>query len=115
MSSVFLTHEHRVTAAPSGKPSVIKTLSTSSDSIEVVWRPPDASQMNGEFIGHVLSYRPRDRASTQWTRKDLPGNANESTVSAHNTQSCDFFHTQIRSLVVGDCVRAEYAVDRDHE
>ncbi|XP_037086726.1 neuronal cell adhesion molecule-like [Pollicipes pollicipes] len=45
---------------PSGKPTVIQTLSPGPDAIEVVWRPPDASTMNGEFIGHVISYRPRD-------------------------------------------------------
>ncbi|KAF0287130.1 Tyrosine-protein phosphatase 99A [Amphibalanus amphitrite] len=66
--------------APSGKPTVIKTFSPSSDSIEVVWRPPDRSEMNGEFIGHVLAYKPRDQAETEWITIDLPGNANESTM-----------------------------------
>ena len=47
----------------------------------MVWRPPDQSEMNGEFIGHVIAYKPRDHAKTEWTKIDLPGNVNESTVS----------------------------------
>ncbi|XP_037086736.1 neuronal cell adhesion molecule-like, partial [Pollicipes pollicipes] len=64
---------------PSGKPTVIQTLSPGPDAIEVVWRPPDASTMNGEFIGHVISYRPRDRPTAEWSKIDLSGNANETT------------------------------------
>ena len=37
--------------------------------------------MNGEFIGHVIAYKPRGSAETKWTEIDLPGNVNESTVS----------------------------------
>ncbi|XP_043193040.1 tyrosine-protein phosphatase 99A-like [Amphibalanus amphitrite] len=64
---------------PSGKPTVIRTRSPSPTSIEVLWRPPDADTMNGEFIGHVLSYRPRDQTDAEWTLADLSGNANETT------------------------------------
>ena len=70
---------------PSGKPTVIRTRSQSPHSIEVVWRPPDADTMNGEFIGHVLSYRPRDQTDAEWTLADLPGNANETTVRARGS------------------------------
>lgn len=67
---------------PSGKPTVIRTVSSGPTSIEVVWRPPDADTMHGEFIGHVLSYRPREKAGVQWDVVDLPGNDNDTTVSA---------------------------------
>ncbi|KAF0312846.1 Tyrosine-protein phosphatase 99A [Amphibalanus amphitrite] len=74
-----LASEALLPDAPSGKPTVIKTFSPSSDSIEVVWRPPDRSEMNGEFIGYRLSVRPRDKVDMEWTQTDLPGNVNEST------------------------------------
>ncbi|XP_037071041.1 tyrosine-protein phosphatase 99A-like [Pollicipes pollicipes] len=64
---------------PSGKPTVVKTFSPTADTIEVIWRPPDRSEMNGEFIGHVIAYRPRDQDGVEWTTIDLPGNVNETT------------------------------------
>ena len=75
--------------APSGKPTVIKTFSPTSDSVEVVWRPPDRSEMNGEFIGYRMSVRPRDKVTAEWTRIDLPGNVNESTVRQLGASSID--------------------------
>ena len=31
--------------------------STSSTSLSVVWRPPPASTLNGEFLGYEMTYR----------------------------------------------------------
>ena len=32
-------------------------MSTSSSSLSVVWRPPPANTLNGEFLGYALAYR----------------------------------------------------------
>ena len=45
--------------APSGKPTITAAHNTSSTSIQLSWRPPPPSTLNGEFLGYRISYRPR--------------------------------------------------------
>ena len=45
--------------APSGKPTITAAHNTSSTSIQLSWRPPPTSSLNGEFLGYRISYRPR--------------------------------------------------------
>ena len=45
-------------AGPSGAPEFLPDkISTSSDSLSVVWRPPPRSSLNGEFMGYEMSWR----------------------------------------------------------
>ena len=46
-------------AGPSGAPEFLADkISTSSTSLSVVWRPPPAATLNGEFLGYEMTYRP---------------------------------------------------------
>ena len=45
---------------PSGKPAVLAAHNTSSTSIYLEWAAPDAASIHGQFLGYVVSYRPRD-------------------------------------------------------
>ena len=47
-----------VLSGPSGAPEFLADkISTSSTSLSVVWRPPPASTLNGEFLGYEMTYR----------------------------------------------------------
>ena len=49
---------HSVFPGPSGAPEFLADkISTSSTSLSVVWRPPPASTLNGEFLGYEMTYR----------------------------------------------------------
>ena len=45
---------------PSGKPTITAAHNTSSTSLQLIWRPPPKSSINGEFLGYQISYRPRN-------------------------------------------------------
>ena len=45
---------------PSGKPRVTAAHNTSSTSLYLSWQPPDLATIHGEFLGYLISYRPRD-------------------------------------------------------
>ena len=47
-------------AVPSGKPTITAAHNTSSTSLQLIWRPPPKSSINGEFLGYQISYRPRN-------------------------------------------------------
>ena len=49
---------------PSGKPTITAAHNTSSTSIQLIWRPPPKSSINGEFLGYQISHRPRNDNSS---------------------------------------------------
>ena len=51
-------------AVPSGKPTITAAHNTSSESIQLIWRPPPKSSINGEFLGYQIAYRPRNDNSS---------------------------------------------------
>ena len=59
---------------PSGKPTITAAHNTSSTSIQLVWRPPSKTSINGEFLGYRIAYRPRNdnlsHQSTEMLLKD---------------------------------------------
>jgi hypothetical protein len=38
---------------------------SSSTSVYLEWTPPPVNSLHGEFLGYLLSYRPRDASPTQ--------------------------------------------------
>jgi len=48
---------------PSGKPTITAAHNLSSSSIKITWRAPNASSINGEFLGYQVSWK--DRSSQQ--------------------------------------------------
>ena len=49
---------------PSGRPKFLTDkISTSSTSLSVVWEPPAAGTLNGEFLGYELTYARADAGS----------------------------------------------------
>ncbi|CAB4063723.1 PTPRG [Lepeophtheirus salmonis] len=45
---------------PSGKPRVTAAHNTSSTALYLSWQAPEESSIHGQFLGYVISYRPRD-------------------------------------------------------
>ena len=57
-------------SGPSGTPSFIPSkISQLSTSLDVYWEPPPVSSINGEFLGYILSYRPKNNA--EFTKIDV--------------------------------------------
>ena len=50
---------------PSGKPSVLAAHNTSSSSIYLEWSAPAPASLHGQFLGFLLTYRPRDTSPAQ--------------------------------------------------
>ena len=61
-------------AGPSGAPEFLADkISTSSTSLSVVWRPPPAATLNGEFLGYEMTYRPAAIAAAAASDNDIGG------------------------------------------
>ena len=63
-------------AGPSGAPEFLADkISTSSTSLSVVWRPPPAATLNGEFLGYEMTYRPAAIAAAAASDNDIGAGA----------------------------------------
>ena len=45
---------------PDGKPEITSHSNDSSTSITIHWKPPEAHQLHGEFLGYRIRFWPRD-------------------------------------------------------
>ena len=50
---------------PSGKPAVLAAHNTSSSSIYLEWSAPAPATLHGQFLGFLITYRPRDTSPAQ--------------------------------------------------
>lgn len=62
-NSIILQHP----LVPSGKPTITAAHNTSSTSLQLIWRPPPKSSINGEFLGYQITYRPRNENTSDQT------------------------------------------------
>jgi len=62
LSNQSLPSYHMMTLreVPSGKPTITAAHNLSSNSIKISWRAPNASTINGEFLGYQISWKDRN-------------------------------------------------------
>eukprot|EP00092_Neocalanus_flemingeri_P005720 GFUD01006160.1.p1 GENE.GFUD01006160.1~~GFUD01006160.1.p1 ORF type:complete len:1193 (+),score=156.97 GFUD01006160.1:67-3645(+) len=62
LSNQSLPSYHMMTLreVPSGKPTITAAHNLSSNSIKILWRAPNASSINGEFLGYRISWKDRN-------------------------------------------------------
>ena len=58
-------------AEPSGKPQVTAAHNASSTAVYLEWSAPPVNSLHGEFLGYLLSFRPRDASPTQAEERRL--------------------------------------------
>jgi receptor-type tyrosine-protein phosphatase gamma len=52
-------------SVPSGKPTITAAHNTSSNSIQLTWRPPHPSTIHGEFLGYRVAFKPRNAIGSE--------------------------------------------------
>ncbi|XP_055371784.1 protein sidekick-1-like [Condylostylus longicornis] len=82
--------------APTGKPTTTAAHNTSSSSIFISWKPPPASTILGEFLGYRITYRPRDKHTSNVSETYI----RDSTVESYEIQSLSTYTQYLVSVQV---------------
>ena len=87
-------------SVPSGKPTITAAHNTSSTSLQLIWRPPPKSSINGEFLGYQISYRQRNDNTSKNAQNGQVYNLKDPEVTQFTIQDLTPFTQYLVALRV---------------